>query len=135
MDLARFCDAFMPVSYTHLQMFCGILAVNHQEKNGKIPKTLPIFLVAGKDDPVGNFGKSVENIYKNYKSCGIEDVSMKLSLIHIFCTPEEKIILLVSAGDQNKRRRIVIRLEKEMHCVGASLLVKNIVIWDLSCYD
>lgn len=44
----------------------------------KIPKTLPIFLVAGKDDPVGNFGKSVENIYKNYKSCGIEDVSMKL---------------------------------------------------------
>ena len=39
---------------------------------------LPIFLVAGKDDPVGNFGKSVENIYKNYKSCGIEDVSMKL---------------------------------------------------------
>ena len=41
------------------------------------------------------------------------------------CTPEEKIILLVSAGDQNKRRRIVIRLEKEMHCVGASLLAKN----------
>lgn len=62
----------------YYQMFCGILAVNHQEKNGKIPKTLPIFLVAGKDDPVGNFGKSVENIYKNYKSCGIEDVSMKL---------------------------------------------------------
>ena len=62
----------------YYQMFCGILAVNHQEKNGKIPKTLPIFLVAGKDDPVGNFGKSVENIYKNYKSCGIKDVSMKL---------------------------------------------------------
>ena len=62
----------------YYQMFCGILAVNHQEKNGKIPKTLPIFLVAGKDSPVGNFGKSVENIYKNYKSCGIEDVSMKL---------------------------------------------------------
>ena len=60
------------------QMFCGIQEVNRHEKNGKIPKTLPIFLVAGKDDPVGNFGKSVENIYKNYKSCGIEDVSMKL---------------------------------------------------------
>ena len=36
------------------------------------------FWLLEKDDPVGNFGKSVENIYKNYKSCGIEDVSMKL---------------------------------------------------------
>ena len=62
----------------YYQMFCGIQEVNRQEKNGKIPKTLPIFLVAGKDDPVGNFGKSVENIYKDYKSFGIEDVSIKL---------------------------------------------------------
>ena len=52
-----------------------------------------------------------------------------------FARLKKKYILLVSAGDQNKRRTIVIRLEKEMHCVGASLLVKNIVIWDLSCYD
>lgn len=62
----------------YYQMFCGIQAVNRQEKNGKVPKTLPIFFVAGKEDPVGNFGKSVENIYKNYRSCGIKDVSIKL---------------------------------------------------------
>ena len=56
------------------------LQIPHTEEalEKKIQKTLHIFLVAGKDDPVGNFGKSVENIYKNYKSCGIEDVSMKL---------------------------------------------------------
>jgi len=62
----------------YYQMFCGIQAVNRQERNEKVPKTLPIFFVAGKGDPVGNFGKSVENIYKNYKSCGIQDVSIKL---------------------------------------------------------
>lgn len=28
----------------YYQMFCGIQAVNRQEKNGKVPKTLPIFL-------------------------------------------------------------------------------------------
>ena len=91
MQLVSLWGAIASVSYTHLplcsfmftvnayyQMFCGIQEVNRQEKNGKIPKTLPIFLVAGKDDPVGNFGKSVENIYKDYKSCGIEDVSIKL---------------------------------------------------------
>ena len=70
--------SFMFTVSAYYQMFCGIQEVNRQEKNGKIPKTLPIFLVAGKDDPVGNFGKSVENIYKDYKSCGIEDVSIKL---------------------------------------------------------
>lgn len=62
----------------YYQMFCGIQAVNRQERNEKVPKTLPIFFVAGREDPVGNFGKSVENIYKNYKSCGIQDVSIKL---------------------------------------------------------
>ena len=70
--------SFMFTVNAYYQMFCGIQEVNRQEKNGKLPKTLPIFLVAGKDDPVGNFGKSVENIYKDYKSCGIEDVSIKL---------------------------------------------------------
>ena len=62
----------------YYQMFCGIQAVNRQERNEKVPKTLPIFFVAGREDPVGNFGKSVESIYKNYKSCGIQDVSIKL---------------------------------------------------------
>ena len=62
----------------YYQMFCGIQAVNRQERNEEVPKTLPIFFVAGREDPVGNFGKSVENIYKNYKSCGIQDVSIKL---------------------------------------------------------
>lgn len=63
-------------AYYH--MFCGIQAVNRQEKSGKIPKQLPLFLVAGQDDPVGNFGKSVENLSKKYKACGIKDVKLKL---------------------------------------------------------
>lgn len=33
---------------------------------------------AGSDDPVGNFGKSVENVAKTYRECGIKDVSLKL---------------------------------------------------------
>ena len=36
------------------------------------------YLVAGSDDPVGNFGKSVENVAKTYRECGIKDVSLKL---------------------------------------------------------
>lgn len=37
----------------------------------KIPKTLPIFLAAGKEDPVGNYGKSVTKLAKRYQRYGL----------------------------------------------------------------
>ena len=62
----------------YYHMFSGMLAMNASEKAEKIPKFLPIYLVAGQEDPVGNFGKSVENVFKNYIKCGMTDVQMKL---------------------------------------------------------
>ena len=44
----------------------------------KIPKNLPVFLIAGEEDPVGNYGKAVKNVYEIYKKAGIKDVSIKL---------------------------------------------------------
>lgn len=44
----------------------------------QIPKNLPIFMVAGKEDPVGNYGKAVTNVYNCYKKIGIQDISLKL---------------------------------------------------------
>lgn len=43
-----------------------------------IPKNLPILLIAGEEDPVGNYGKAVKNIFERYKKAGIEDIAMKL---------------------------------------------------------
>lgn len=62
--------------YYHL--FCSIKALTKKEDRDKIPKDLPIFFVAGKDDPVGNFGKSVEKVYEMYRECGIKDLSIRL---------------------------------------------------------
>ena len=59
-------------------MICGIEYAQKKENIEKIPKDLPLYLVAGSDDPVGNFGKSVENVAKTYRECGIKDVSLKL---------------------------------------------------------
>lgn len=51
----------------------------HDEKRVlKMPKDLPIFLVAGKEDPVGNYGKAVEWVYEQYQKLGMQNVSMKL---------------------------------------------------------
>lgn len=63
-------------AYYH--MFSGMTKMNQQEKEGKTLKNLPIFFVAGKEDPVGNCGKGVENVYRRYVTAGYKDVEMKL---------------------------------------------------------
>lgn len=44
----------------------------------RIPKELPLYFLAGEQDPVGNYGKSVRQIASAYKKAGIKDVSLKL---------------------------------------------------------
>lgn len=39
---------------------------------------LPILLIAGDMDPVGNYGEGVKEVYRNYKATGKKDVSMFL---------------------------------------------------------
>lgn len=59
-------------------MFDGMDKMNRQEKSGKIPKELPMFFVAGEEDPVGNFGKGVVKVFERYKKQGAKNVSLKL---------------------------------------------------------
>lgn len=63
-------------AYYH--MFSGMIQMNHQEKQGRISKKLPILLIAGKEDPVGDYGKSVRKVYKKYKTGGMRSVSVRL---------------------------------------------------------
>lgn len=63
-------------AYYH--MFRGIEFLQKKKNIRKIPRTLPLFLVSGVDDPVGNFGKSIHKIYNRYRSAGIRNVRMKL---------------------------------------------------------
>lgn len=44
----------------------------------KIPKDLPMVFISGDMDPVGNYGKNVNQIYKDYKASGIQDIDIKL---------------------------------------------------------
>ncbi len=43
-----------------------------------MPKQLPVLLISGADDPVGNYGKSVEAVYQSYLEHGMRNVQMKL---------------------------------------------------------
>lgn len=51
----------------------------HKKRNmKKIPKELPVKIMAGTDDPVGLYGKSVSKLASIYCRNGIRDLSLKL---------------------------------------------------------
>lgn len=62
----------------YYNMFGGMLELTKKENLKRIPRKLPVFFVSGKDDPVGNFGKGVEKVCREYREVGIKDVSIKL---------------------------------------------------------
>ena len=43
-----------------------------------IPKTLPVLIVSGDSDPVGDYGKAPKKLCRLYREAGIRDVSLKL---------------------------------------------------------
>jgi Lysophospholipase len=52
--------------------------VNQKRHINKIPKNLPLLLVSGELDPVGNLGKGVKNVYNKYVEAGITDIECHL---------------------------------------------------------
>ena len=51
---------------------------NDAKTYGKTPKDLPIRLVSGSMDPVGNYGAGVMEVYNAYRAAGIRDVTCRL---------------------------------------------------------
>lgn len=43
-----------------------------------IPENLPILLISGSEDPVGNYGKGVKTVYSKLKKSGRKDVTIKI---------------------------------------------------------
>lgn len=56
----------------------GLTKLYHADRLNRIPKDLPIFIIAGEEDPVGNYGALVKKLYKNYVNLKIEKVDLKL---------------------------------------------------------
>ncbi len=62
----------------YYHMFRGMETLTKAQTMNQIPKTLPVFFIAGGQDPVGDFGKSVVRVFKKYKENGMQDVELKL---------------------------------------------------------
>ena len=59
-------------------MFRLIYNLHDREKLKKMPSDLPVFFVSGEDDPVGDYGKGVKQVYQSFKEIGMENVQIKL---------------------------------------------------------
>jgi alpha-beta hydrolase superfamily lysophospholipase len=61
-----------------VDLLSGLAAINSDGLVSRVPKDLPIHLVAGSLDPVGGKGKGVQKVADQYRRAGVADVSLKL---------------------------------------------------------
>lgn len=59
-------------------MMKGIHFIEQPENLAKMNKKLPVWFIAGGDDPVGNYGKGVKQAADAFRKVGMEKVGMKL---------------------------------------------------------
>ena len=74
-------DPFCTFTFTlngYLALFDAVYYDGQAENVAKMPKDLPIYLVSGTDDPVGDMGEGVKKVYEAFRAAGIRDLSMKL---------------------------------------------------------
>lgn len=56
-------------------LFQTLETISQKEELEKMPKDLPVLFVAGEDDPVGDFGKGVERVRKQFKEVGMKELT------------------------------------------------------------
>ena len=59
-------------------MFTGIERLYDKSLLNKMPKDLPVFFVAGEDDPVGDFSVGVKKVIGHFKDVGMKNVQEKI---------------------------------------------------------
>lgn len=62
----------------YLDLYRMLTAVSSEKWARTLPKELPILLISGADDPLGNYGEGIRQVYKWLESAGMRDVSMEL---------------------------------------------------------
>lgn len=59
-------------------LFGGLKNIHKKSNMKKVPKNLPVFFIAGDEDPVGSYGKTIVKLSEIYKKNGVSDVDVKL---------------------------------------------------------
>ena len=60
------------------EMMRGIYYIQKKENLAKMRKDLPVFFIAGGEDPVGSYGKGIHKCVEAFKKAGMTDVSVRV---------------------------------------------------------
>lgn len=69
---------YVPAVGLFRDMFEGIRFISAKRNMARIKKDLPVYLISGDRDPVGEYGKGVLRAYRSFLSAGCTDVTLKL---------------------------------------------------------
>jgi alpha-beta hydrolase superfamily lysophospholipase len=69
---------FAVSTQTWLDLLNALDRISKPSNVAKVPKDKPLYLFAGNQDPAGDFGKGMKNLYDAYKRAAIFDVRLKL---------------------------------------------------------
>lgn len=106
----QYCGAVFPASFFD-EFFSTLKFIENKKNFHLIPKKLPILIVSGTDDPVGEMGKGVKRLYNHYKENGVEKLEMKLyekcrhEIVNDSCREElfKDVLAFLSYIDKYKR--------------------------------
>lgn len=60
------------------ELMKGIYYIQQPRNLQNMRKDLPVFFIAGGDDPVGNYGKGVRQAVRAFQKAGLQDVSVRI---------------------------------------------------------
>ena len=69
---------FVPSCGLLRDMMEGILYIQNPENLARMKKNLPVFFIAGGDDPVGSYGAGVLQAAEEFKKAGMEQVDVRI---------------------------------------------------------
>jgi alpha-beta hydrolase superfamily lysophospholipase len=72
-----FCGTVFAAGY-YRDFLMGLIEIHRLENMQKIPKSLPVYLFSGDQDPVGLMGKGFRQLLQMYQDLGLTQVSSKL---------------------------------------------------------
>lgn len=73
----KYCGFLFTVS-GYKNLFEVLNFVSNANAFSATPKALPMYLIAGTEDPVGSFGKGVKTVYDKFKETGHTNLAIKL---------------------------------------------------------
>lgn len=73
----RYCTFLFTVN-GYRTLFDTLSFIQNKRNISRIPKQLPILMISGAEDPVGEYGEGVKRVYISYKKAGINNIKLKL---------------------------------------------------------